>query len=154
MASASLGLVNSCDRPLVYGVYVSLWEFDHPMKALGLPCHSTRVPLASEPHFVTKLLEFLNRKLFCEGICDLVCPRDVLDFESPPFDHIVAYEEVSNIDVFGPVVMLCCASNSQRGFVITPQGWYLTYGLDLLPKFLKPGDFAGSFACGDELCFH
>jgi len=33
MASASLGLVNSHDRPLAYGAYVSRWEFGNPVKA-------------------------------------------------------------------------------------------------------------------------
>jgi hypothetical protein len=32
-ASASLGLVNSHDRPTAYGAYVSLWEFGNPVKA-------------------------------------------------------------------------------------------------------------------------
>src|SRR5947207_14893226 len=94
--------------------------------------HGTRVPLASEPHFVTTLLEFVNWKLFREGIGNLVCPGDVLDLESPPFDHIVAYEEVSNIDVFGLVVMLRCAGNSQSGFVIATYSWGFTYRLNLL----------------------
>ena len=57
----------------VYGAYVSLLEEVRPPHKGQRPlCHGTRVPLASESHFMTKLLKWLNIQLLGKSISDLL----------------------------------------------------------------------------------
>lgn len=50
---------------------------------------------------------------------------DVLDLESPPVDHIVADEEISNVNMPCLVMMLRGADDRQSRFIIKPQRWGL-----------------------------
>src|SRR5205809_5613984 len=96
----------------VYGAYVSLLEEVRPPHKGRRPlCHGTRVPLASESHFVTKLPELLNRHLLGKSISYLLGPGKVFNLKPPPFYHIIRIKDTSDINVFSLVVMLCCAVN-------------------------------------------
>src|SRR5579871_305194 len=78
----------------------------------------------------------------------------MLNLESPPFDHIVPNVEISKVNVFGPVMMLCGSSDSKGSFIVAPQRWCFMFRLNIFPELFKPGDFTGCFAGGDEFSFH